>query len=147
MFKFFISMGITIVLMFIFKIHFSFTCFYMLLLLPIFYMLTFGLSCIVTHLGVFMADLKKVLEILLKFMFYLSGVFYSIPERLHGIFSYVLLNCNPIAFFMNEFRNCMLYNEHPDFLVLFIWFIIGINIFILGIHTIYKYENSYAKVI
>ena len=48
---------------------------------------------------------------------------------------------------MNEFRKCMLYNEHPDFLVLFIWFIIGINIFILGIHTIYKYENSYAKVI
>ena len=61
--------------------------------------------------------------------------------------SYVLLYCNPIAFFMDEFRKCMLYNQTPNFLFLFVWFIIGIGLFSYGIHLIYKYENSYAKVI
>ena len=147
LFKFFISMLITIVLMFIFKIEFSLTCFYMILLLPILYMITFGIGCILIHLGVYIDDLKKIVEIVLRLLFYLSGVFYSISERLHGLFSYILLNCNPIAFFMDEFRKCMLYNQHPNFLILSIWFVIGIIIFTIGIHTIYKYENSYAKVI
>ena len=140
-------MLITIVLMFIFKIEFSFTCFYMILLLPILYMITFGLGCILIHLGVYIDDLKKIVEIVLRLLFYLSGVFYSISERLHGLFSYILLNCNPIAFFMDEFRKCMLYNQHPNFMILSIWFVIGIIIFSIGIHTIYKYENGYAKVI
>ena len=147
LFKFFISMGITIVLMILFNIPFTLTILYIFLLLPIFYMITFGIGCILIHLGVYIDDLKKVIEILLRLLFYLSGVFYSISERLHGILSYVLLNCNPIAFFMDEFRKCMLYNQHPDFILLFIWFIIGLFIFIFGIRTIYKYENGYAKVI
>ena len=147
LFKYFISLGISFVLMCFFKIPFSFSIFYIFLLLPIFYMITFGFGCILIHLGVYISDLKKIIEILLRLLFYLSGVFYSISERLHGLLSYVLLNCNPIAFFMSEFRKCILYNQSPNFIVLLIWFIVGLFLFAFGIHTIYKYENSYAKVI
>ena len=147
LFKYFISIAITIILMIIFKIPFTFKFLYLFILLPVFYLVTFGICCYLIHLAVYIDDLKKVIEIVLRLLFYLSGVFYSISERLQGTVSYILLNCNPIAFFMNEFRKCILYNQNPNFILLLVWLLIGLLVFCSGIHTIYKYENNYAKVI
>ena len=123
---------------------------HIILLIPIFlvlYVFTFGIGLFLMHFGVTFNDLANLTNIGLRMVFYLSGVFYNITKRLNGHLSVILLNYNPIAFCMNELRKVMIYNELPNFLGLGIWFIIGLLICILGIKTIHKNENSYAKVI
>jgi len=99
------------------------------------------------HFGVYIDDLKNVSNIVLRFVFYLSGIFYNINYRLQGKLKFFLLRANPIAFIMSEMRKVMIYEKNPSFEGLAIWLVIGIVLTIIGIHTIEKNENSYAKVI
>ena len=99
------------------------------------------------HFGVFIEDLQNITNIGLKFIFYLSGVFYDINLRLNGSLKFFLLRANPIAFIMNEFRKVILYGKIPSFEGLFVWFVGGSILLVCGVLIINKYENSYAKVI
>ena len=99
------------------------------------------------HFGVTLNDLGNLTNIALRMVFYLSGVFYNINERLSGKLKYILLRANPVAFCMNELRKVMLQGVLPNFAVLGVWLIIGIGLCVLGVHLINSYENSYAKVI
>ncbi|MDO5557530.1 MAG: ABC transporter permease [Clostridia bacterium] len=147
LFKLFISFMIAIVLMIFLKTPFTWNILYVIFILPILYLISFGLGCILMHLGVYIEDLKKVVTILLKLVFYLSGVFYNINARLTGLIAYALLRFNPVAFCMNEIRKVMLYSKSLSVEGLIVWFMISILICIIGIKTITKNENSYAKVI
>ena len=99
------------------------------------------------HFGVLFNDLSNLIKIVLRMIFYLSGVFYNIRERLDGVLQYVLLRGNPIAFCMDELRKVMLEAKFPSFEGLAVWLLIAIVINIIGINIIHKNENSYAKVI
>ena len=147
LFKLFISFMVCIVLMIFLNVPFSLNIFFVILILPVFYLISFGLGCILMHYGVFIEDLKKVTMILLRLVFYLSGVFYNINSRLSGTLKYLLLRCNPIAFCINELRKVMIYCHMPSFKGLMIWYVISVIICIVGIKIIDKNENSYAKVI
>lgn len=109
---------------------------------------TFGFSTFMLHFGVFVDDLHNLLNAFLKLLFYMSGVFYNINNKnIPEPFATILLKCNPAAFLMNQLRGCMIYKTTPDVYGLVAWFVIGIGLSILGVRTIYKYENSYVKVI
>ena len=99
------------------------------------------------NFGVTINDLSNFTSILLRMVFYLSGVFYNINERLHGKIKFFLLRINPIAFIMNELRKVLLQNRFPSFVGLTFWLCVGIILCAIGIHMIHKNENSYAKVI
>lgn len=120
---------------------------------PIFivlYIVSFGLGMILMHFGVTLNDLGNLTNIVLRMVFYLSGIFYNITERLgkkNPKLCFFLLRANPIAFCMNELRKCVLYNKMPSLEGLGFWLIIGTILCVLGIHVIHKNENSYAKVI
>lgn len=123
----------------------------LVLIIPLFAvlgMVVFGISTFMMHFGVFVDDLYNIVNVLLKLLFYLSGVFYNIYNRnIPESLAVVLLKCNPCAFIMNELRKCMIYQQAPDFLGMVAWFIIGIILSVAGVKLIYKYENSYVKVI
>jgi ABC-type polysaccharide/polyol phosphate export permease len=142
-----ISLGLVIVLMLFFKVPFHFTMLWWLLIIPVLFVVTFGISTILLHFGIFVEDLFNVTNIVLKLMFYISGVFYSIGSRLSGATAGILLKLNPIAFIMDQCRNVMIYNKIPDFGWLAIWFVVGCLLSWIGVVVIHKYENSYAKVI
>lgn len=146
-FKMMISWALVIVLMLIFKVPFEWTILYWFLIMPVLFVVTFGISTILLHFGIFVEDLFNVTTIALKLLFYLSGVFYSIGSRLSGAFALLLLKCNPIAFVMDQCRNVLIYGKTPDFGWLAIWFVIGCLLSWIGVTIIHKYENSYAKVI
>ena len=123
---------------------------YFLLLIPILivlYIISFGIGLILMHHGVTFNDLSNLTNIVLKMVFYLSGIFYNIEERLPGKVGFFLLRLNPIAFLMNEARKACIFGRIPNFKVLAVWLLIGIVLSIYGILKIHKYENSYAKVI
>lgn len=124
--------------------------FHILWLIPIFivlYIISFGAGMILMHFGVTLSDLSNLTNIGLKMVFYLSGIFYNIKERLSGTLGFVLLRANPIAFCMNQLRETMLYGKMISIEGMLFWLIAGLVLCAIGIHVIHKNENSYAKVI
>lgn len=147
LFKLFISLVITFILMFIQHVPITWHIVLLLPILVVLYILSFGIGLILMHFGVTLNDLANLTNIGLKMVFYLSGVFYNISKRLKGTLSNVLLFANPIAFIMNELRKVLIYGKLPNFMFLGIWTAIGLLLCLIGIHVIHKNENSYAKVI
>ena len=147
LFKLFISFGILFLIMLFLKVPFTLNILYMIPILIVFYVISFGIGCILMHYGVYVQDLAKLTDIVLKLVFYLSGIFYNINIRLKGKAAFLLLRFNPVAFLMNEFRTVIIYASNPSFKGLLFWFIMGTFLTIIGVSIIHKNENSYAKVI
>ena len=150
-FTYLFKMGISLIITFCLMIfqHVPFT-WHLLFFIPIFivlYIFSFGLGMILMHLGVTLNDLANLTNIVLKMVFYLSGVFYNINTRLKGNLKFLLLRVNPVAFIMHQLRNVMLYGKMPSYEGLSVWLVISICLCLIGIHIIHKNENSYAKVI
>lgn len=148
LFKMFISLIITFGLMIFQGVPFSWHIILIIPIIIVLYIFTFGVGLLLMNFGVTLNDLGNLTNIVLRMVFYLSGVFYNINERLKGnVLGYYLVRLNPAAFFMNELRNVMLWNTLPNFKWLLLWLVVGLVLTILGVHTIHKNENSYAKVI
>lgn len=147
LFKMMISIGLLLVMMVLFKVPFTFHIFQFILVIIVLYVVSFGISSILLHFGIFIEDMANVMNIVLKLMFYLSGIFYSIGERLPVPYNRYLLNGNPAAFVIDSSRKVVLYGSNPNYKWLLIWFVIGILLTFIGVHIIHKHENSYAKVI
>ena len=58
----------------------------------------------------------------------------------------ILLDYNPLAALISFFRDALIYQKVPNLLLLSIWIILGVVLSLVGIRTIYKYENTYVKV-
>ncbi len=147
LFKMCISLGLAFGLMIFQGVPFTW---HMLLLIPVIfvlYVVSFGIGMILMHHGVTFNDLGNLTNIALRMVFYLSGVFYNITQRLHGTAQFLLLRLNPIAFFMNEARKTTIYGKFISLEGLGVWLLIGFLLCAYGVHVIHKYENSYAKVI
>ena len=158
-FKMCISLILVFILMIISGVPFTWQIFN---LIPIFITLSvvcFGFSTILMHLGVFVGDFKNIVTVVLKLFFYMSGVFYSIEGRiaasLKRFFSeeisnsvgFMLLKVNPIAFLIDQTRTILIDGTNPDYLLISVWLVIGLILSVIGINLIYKYENTYVKVI
>lgn len=147
MFKMSISWILVFILMIIFKVPLTINFLWFIPLLLVLYMITFGISCILLHYGIFVEDLANVTSLALRLVFYMSGIFYNLATKVPEPFNNILLNCNPVAFIINSFRMIFLQNQAPSLLVLGGWTLAGMLLIGIGIHIIHKYENSYAKVI
>ena len=106
LFKMGISLIITFILMAVQHVPFSWHIILFIPILIVLYILSFGIGLILMHYGVTFNDLGNLTNIGLKMIFYLSGVFYNISNRLKGRLANILLFANPIAFCMIPIR-CM----------------------------------------
>lgn len=146
LFKFFIAFLIIVVLMLFFKVPFTWQILNFPLIVIVIYTVAFGVGTILLHFGVFVEDLSNVTAILLKFVYYFSGIFYAIPTRIPKPFNNILLALNPAAFCIHQFRKIFLNGVAPNYLGLLVWFIIGVGLTAIGVALIHKYEDGYAKV-
>ena len=142
-----ISLLLVVFMLFLYKVDISLYVFNFIPILVVLVILTFGVSSILLHFGVFVDDLSNLVSVGLKLVFYLSGIFYLVSKRIPSPYNNMLLWCNPIAYFIESSRNAILYAKPIDYSILFVWLIIGIVLSVIGIKTINKYENSYVKVI
>lgn len=147
LFKMFVSLVLVAILMIVFKVPLSLNMLWFIPLLIGFVTITFGICLFVMHIGVFMEDLSNLMNIALKMLFYMTGVFYDISTRITDpVYRTLLLEFNPVANYAYNFRQVLIYQNGPMLFPALIWFLIGIILCILGIRTIYKYENTYVKV-
>ncbi len=149
-FKMLVSFLLTAVFMIIYQVPVQW---YILFIVPLFlflFIITFCVSIIIMHFGVFIEDLLNIITVVLQLGFYVSGIFYSIENRLGSKYPFLadlLVNVNPIALVISNLRSVMIGSGSLDLLPLAIWSVIGIVLSVVGIKVIYKFENSYVKII
>lgn len=145
-FKMLISFGLTAIMIVIFRINISFRVLWLIPVLATLFLVTFGISVLLMHGGVYIDDLSHVTTIGLSIMMYFTGIFFSIENRLDAPFSTILGIGNPVAFLLTSARKAIMYCQTPDLIILFVWFVISLCISALAIRVIYKNENNYVKI-
>lgn len=146
-FKMAVSFLLVAIFMCIYKVPITWNVLWFIPIIITVLVFTFGVCTIVMHLGVFAEDLTNLVNIALRLIFYMTGVFYDISTRIHNVlYRTILLDLNPIANFIYNMRNVLIYKSAPVGMWTLVWFLVGLLICMLGIKTIYKYENTYVKV-
>ncbi len=150
-FKMMIAFLLMIVLIIVSGISFTW---YMLLIFPVVlveYVLVFGICTFLLHFGVYVDDLANVVTIVLRMLFYLTGVFYDLQTRVASTLgdraAVIISHANPMASIIIASRNVIMYRTLPNLKFLGMWLLIGLLLSVLGVMLIYKNENSYVKVI
>ena len=146
-FKMLVAFVLVAIMMVIWQVPLSARILQLLPAIVVLWVVTFGVSTILMHFGVFLNDLSNVVTVVLRLMLYLSGIFYSIADRVPEPYNMIMLKVNPVALCIDTARGALLYQAELDYMMLGIWFVAGIALSVIGIKLIYKYENSYAKVI
>lgn len=125
---------------------------YTLNLIPILlvaYLITFAVSVWLMHFGVYVADFENMIGIVLRLVFYVSGIFYSIPDMLANRpeLACLIMRVDPFAYLIHAARNALLYALPIDYSLLAYWAVIGFVVAALGVMMVYRHENGYAKVV
>lgn len=143
-FKMMISFAIVVLMMIFFQIPITWNVVYIAPILVVLGLFTFGCSCFLLHFGVYVVDLTNVVNIVLRLLLYLTGIFYNVEKRIPE-YGTELNRYNPIAFLITSARQCLIYENTPDQKFLLLWFAVSLVIVVSGIRKIYKEENSYVK--
>lgn len=144
--KFFISFLLVVIGMIVFRVPISWNVLYFLPLFIILYLFCFGISSIFMHFGVFVQDLANITTIALRMLFYGSGVFFALSKRVPAPWNGILEDWNPLAAIITQFREVLLNQHGLNFTLMGIWLAVSLLLCFIGIKTIYKYENTYVKV-
>lgn len=145
-FKMLISFGIVVGMMIFWQVPISLNILYFIPIMALLWIFTFGCMTYMVHFGVFVEDLFNVVNIGLRLLFYITGIFYSVQTRLPDPFGEIVLKCNPLAYILDSLRRCLIYCQTPSRKLMLIWLAVSCLIAALGVRKIYKNENSYVKV-
>lgn len=143
-FKMLISFGIVVLMMVIFRIPISWNVLFFIPIVLILGIFTFGCACFLMHYGVYVEDLSNVVTIVLRFLFYLTGIFYNIESKIPQWGTW-LNRYNPIAFLLTSMRQALIYRTTPDLKMMAFWLAVSLLLAVAGIRKVYKEENSYVK--
>lgn len=118
-----------------------------LLLFPVLvliqYMLTLGITFILSALTVFVRDVSHFVSVVLMLGFYATPVVYlssMLPEKFQ-----IFLKINPMAQLVEAYRSILYYHKLPDMAMLTIWGIGSIVILIVGYIVFKKLEKSFVE--
>lgn len=147
MFKLLFSLIVLAVMLFVFKVRIGINVFWVLPAYAIMILLAFGVGMIFLHFGVYIDDLSYAVGILLNMLMFLSGIFYEVMATLPSPFNTVMMCINPVALFVDTMRNALIYNQPSNLPLIGIWLLISVILCCIGVHIVYKNENSYVKVV
>lgn len=146
-FKMLLSFGIIVIMVFVYKVPIGKNIICGIPVFCVYIVFCYGIGMFFLNLGVYVSDLFEAMKIVLRMLLYMSGVFYSIEKRVPQPFGRELSIYNPIAYFINSFRNTVLYNQQPEWKILIVWALVSLCFMVMSIWIIEKNENDYVKVI
>lgn len=147
MFKLLFSLIVLVAMLFIFKIEIGFNIIWVIPAYVMMILLAFGAGMIFLHFGVYVDDLSYAVGILLNMLMFLSGIFYEVMVTLPEPLNVLMMCMNPVAVFVDTMRNALLYNTITNLPLVVIWTVLAFVLCCIGVHVVYKNENSYVKVV
>lgn len=147
LYKLAFSLIVLVPMLIIFRVHIGINLIWVVPAFVILILLSFGLGMLLLHYGVYVDDLGYAVGILLSMLMFLSGAFYDVMTGLSYPLNALMLCLNPVAMCTDTMRNALLYNTAANLPLVGVWFIISLLVCWLGVHIVYKNENSYVKVV
>ena len=144
-YEFMISFILIIIMMVFEKIPITWHLFEVIPVLFSMSMLTYGCSLIVAHIGVYLFDLRNILDFTLRFIFYLTPIMWSF-DNLNFSMMWIL-KLNPMQVLLGSFRSCILYGKSPVYVYLIIISLFSCILIKIGYSIISKKEDEYARMI
>ena len=136
----------SIIILIVFIIFFKIQITISFLLLPYFLLLQvvfiFGISLIISSVGVFFRDIPILMESLIPLWYFASPVMYPsnfVPERYYKI--YML---NPMASFLEGYRNILLSGKIPSVEIFIVTFMFPIISLVVGFEIFSRLQKSFA---
>ncbi|SET25320.1 ABC-type polysaccharide/polyol phosphate export permease [Pseudobutyrivibrio sp. C4] len=145
--KLLFSCVVLVVMLLIFKVHIGIEILYCIPAYVLMLILSFGVGMVLLHFGVFVDDLSYAVSILLQMAMFLTGIFFDVVTALTAPLNSVMLCLNPCTVFIDSMRNALLYRTISNVPLVCVWIVLALMISYIGIHIVFKHENSYVKVI
>ena len=146
-FKMCVAFVLVLVMIPLYHVHLTWRIIFAIPIVIAHLVLTYAVCSIMLNLGVYIDDLANLVSVLLRLMFYMSGIIYNITKRVPRPYNKYLLYGNPVALYMTNMRNCILYEKTPEMGYMLIWFVLSLILAVIGTRIIVKHENSYVKLI
>ena len=146
-YKLLFSLIVLVIMLFVFKVHIGLCILGVIPAFILMILLSFGIGMILLHFGVYIDDLSYAVGILLTMLMFLSGVFYNVFTTLRYPLNVLMICLNPVSLFIDVMRNALLYNTIVHVPLVCLWLIISIILCYIGVHVVYKNENSYVKIV
>ncbi|MBZ5750845.1 ABC transporter permease [Metabacillus rhizolycopersici] len=143
--KYIISVVMLFLFLFIYGIDFTWNALYFPLVFLINAFCLLGVMIFLAHLGVFIKDVKNMMQYISRVLMYLSPVLFELSDVPKSLVPYLYLN--PFTTFLESYRDILIYGRPPEFLPLFILTIVSVLVLYLGLRLLNKNEKEYAKVI
>ena len=111
---------------------------------------TAGFSLLVAYLGAFYADTANVVGIGMRLWFFASPIFYFVraeggrPGIIPGDYTFLYM-LNPLACFMEIYRDLMLWGRLPEGDMILYAGIVSLVVFVLGFSIFVRADRSFAK--
>lgn len=142
-YEFLISFLLILFMMLVARIPFTIHIFESFFVLIAQTLLTYGCTLIVSNIGVYLFDLRNILDFTLKFFFYFTPIMWSFDQRnFPGMW---ILKLNPMAVIIGSYRSCLLYGKSPVYLYLIIISLFSCVLIKIGYNSISKHEDEYAR--
>lgn len=109
------------------------------------FVLLLGLGFWLAHLGALYYDVHLAINFVLRVWFYVSPGLYAVeavPASLRP-----LLWLNPMSTIYTSSRNVFLYGEPPLYAGLAVWAAVGLALLASGAVLLYRFDNTYAKML
>ncbi|KKI89244.1 ABC transporter permease [Bacillus sp. SA1-12] len=143
--KYLISVVVLFIFLAIYGIDYTWNVLYFPLIFIVNAFCLLGVMIFLAHLGVFLRDIKNMMQYISRVLLYLSPVLFEMSDVPKSLVPVLYLN--PFTTFLESYRDVLIYGRPPEFLPLFILTIVSVFILYLGLRLLNKNEKEYAKVI
>ncbi len=113
------------------------------LLVLIQYILTLGITFILSALTVFAQDVSHFVSVIIMLGFYATPIVYQanmLPEKFQ-----IFLKINPMAQLVEAYRSILYYHQLPDMVMLTIWGLGSLAVLVIGYMIFKKLEKSFVE--
>ena len=121
----------------------SVNIFWYFLIVIIQYIISLGISFIVSSLSVYFRDLLHLLGVFMQLLFYATPIVYSAPD-VPASFRW-LLKINPMSYLIEGYRTIFYDKMPPNFQSLGIALLMGIVLCVIGYFVFRKLEKGFAE--
>lgn len=146
-YKMLFSLTVLVPMLFIFRVKVGMQAFWIVPAFATVILFSFGVGMVLLHYGVYIDDMAYAVGILLNMMMFLSGIFYDVMTGLPQPLNVLMVCLNPIAMSIDMLRNALLYNTAANLPLLGVWLTASLLLCCMGVHLVYRNENSYVKVV
>lgn len=102
-------------------------------------------SIVLASIVPFAADLRLLVDYLMRLLFFLSGIFWSIERVPEAYHSYVRLN--PFFSIIEAYRDILLKNEWPAWSTLLVIAAVSVTGILVGVRVIAKNDRNYPRLV